>query len=158
MPVTYSTLLQQILDAMDLTDKRAHQYLQDKGISLSYPAFWSYRSFHSVPTFERAKAILSGFDYGVGDDSLQEILEYSRQELKTNRLETKKYVSKGFRINPKLIDKSLSADELENIMMERARTLIGPNASLNNYLTELVRLDLIETGYVNISSEGDDTI
>ena len=153
MPVTYSMLLQQILDAVNMNDKSANSFLNENGLAISYPAFWSYRSFRSVPSFERAKAILKGFNYPIEDSDLEEILEYSRVELKNNILETKKYISKGVRLSPRQIAPSLSADELENVIMERARKVIGPDATINNYLNTLVKRDLIESGYIEEESE-----
>lgn len=146
--VTFSTLLSQLAGAYGYNVRRLHQHLLDSGIDISYATIASYHAFRTVPTFETAKSILNAFNYSISDEELTNILSLSRSEISEYKEDTRKTIMRSIKINPALIQADLSVDDLNTILSNRAEDL---NHSLNGYIVELIKRDLVLSGYI----EGD---
>ena len=153
--ITFSALLAQLVDESGMTNRKVALEIQEKlrkensNVSLSYPAFFAYRNFTMVPTFEKALIIVNFFNYDISNEDLSAILEYSRSELKKMREDEAKDIRQGIRIKPSNFYEGLSASELEIIINQRIDELYGEgNGSMNAYVNDLIKNDLIKYGYI----------
>ena len=154
---TFSALLTQLTDAQGKSFADIKRMLDEKNISVSYPALLSYKSGRIVPTFEIANMILSAFDYNMTYDELYEMLQYSRSQLRTINEDDHQYFQTSLRINPKNIDEDLNGSVLERILNERAEELFSDEKlakefkvgkrKLNAYITYLIKKDFKENYY-----------
>ena len=55
--------------------RELYRALQSKDAGISYPALGSYKSFNSVPSFDRARMILDIFGYNISDEELLVLLK-----------------------------------------------------------------------------------
>lgn len=143
---TFSALLTQLLSSSDMALTDLYHRMRKQGSSISYQALASYKAFDSVPRFERAAEILRCFKYDIEEDHLQEILDFSRRQIRILKAEERKYVQKGIRLSPSYFSDDLNADELEIILNKRMQE-IGTD-SINSYIAKLIKIDLIKSGYI----------
>ena len=144
--LTFSTLLTQILNASGMSLTKASQYLEEKGINVPYSSLAAYKAFTSVPEYDRAVEILNGFDYPISSEELLEVIQYSKSELKDYKTDTRQYLNKGLRLNPKQFQEDMTADELERILEVRMNEIGEPN--LNSYISKLIKNDLVSEGLI----------
>ena len=151
--ITFSTLLTQLVDESEDSLRKTALKLQNRlnaqnsSINMSYQTLAAYRNFTSVPSFERAATILDFFNYQIDSQRLTEILDYSRMELK--KINEEKDIRQGIRLNPKNFKDNFSATELEIIIKQRINEIYGnENGSINSYVTDLIKNDLISSGYL----------
>ena len=148
MEQTFSGLLIQLLTASGKTIKDLYDDLVRSGSSISYQSLSSYKRYMTVPVFERAKTILTVLHYNsLSDQELVDILEFSRNELRRLKEENRADVRQGVRLIPSKFDPSLSADELD-IMITRRISELSIGQNFNDYVTYLIRNDLIQSGYI----------
>lgn len=148
--ITFSGLLAQLMSGNGIsTIKELHHYLQSKGFHISYPALAAYGAFTSVPSFEKAKEILSLLGYTLSGDELSEILSYSRSELRLNKKDSQSSFSMGLRIPPKYIDENMTVDQLAMALQLRAKDLYQDSGNITLYISGLIKKDLIESGYIS---------
>lgn len=153
---TFSTLLTQLINENGESTRKVAINMQERlskensPVKMSYPALASYKNFTSVPSFERAVLIMNYFNYPITNEELTEILDYSRIELKKMKLDDIKDIRQGIRLNPKAFSNDLSAAELEILIKQRISELYeDENASMNTYITGLIKNDLILSGYID---------
>ena len=154
--ITFAALLSQLVDESGMSNRKVALDIQKKlkeqnsNISLSYPSFFAYRNFTMVPSFEKASIIVDYFNYDITNEELSSILEYSRNELKKLKEDDNKDIRQGIRINPSNFSKNLSTSELEILIKNRIDELYGEDkGSLNAYINDLIKSDLIKYGYIN---------
>ena len=154
--ITFAALLSQLVDESGMSNRKVALDIQKKlkeqnsNISLSYPSFFAYRNFTMVPSFEKASIIVDYFNYDITNEELSSILEYSRNELKKLKEEENKDIRQGIRINPSNFSENLSTSELEILIKNRIDELYGEDkGSLNAYINDLIKSDLIKYGYIN---------
>lgn len=127
-----------------------YRELKRSGVSISYQALAAYKSFESVPRFEKASAILKYFDYQKTDDELSAILEYSREQLKEYKSSERKDIRQGIRLNPAYFSDNLTVDELDVMLTRRINELSDEeDHSMNSYISMLIKKDLTEQGYLS---------
>ena len=154
--ITFAALLSQLVDESGMSNRKVALDIQKKlkeqnsNISLSYPSFFAYRNFTMVPSFEKASIIVDYFNYDITNEELSSILEYSRNELKKLKEDDNKDIRQGIRINPSNFSENLSTSELEILIKNRIDELYGEDkGSLNAYINDLIKSDLIKYGYIN---------
>ena len=154
--IAFAALLSQLVDESGMSNRKVALDIQKKlkeqnsNISLSYPSFFAYRNFTMVPSFEKASIIVDYFNYDITNEELSSILEYSRNELKKLKEDDNKDIRQGIRINPSNFSKNLSTSELEILIKNRIDELYGEDkGSLNAYINDLIKSDLIKYGYIN---------
>ena len=154
--ITFAALLSQLVDESGMSNRKVALDIQKKlkeqnsNISLSYPSFFAYRNFTMVPSFEKASIIVDYFNYDITNEELSSILEYSRNELKKLKEDDNKDIRQGIRINPSNFSRNLSTSELEILIKNRIDELYGEDkGSLNAYINDLIKCDLIKYGYIN---------
>ena len=154
--ITFAALLSQLVDESGMSNRKVALDIQKKlkeqnsNISLSYPSFFAYRNFTMVPSFEKASIIVDYFNYDITNEELSSILEYSRNELKKLKEDDNKDIRQGIRINPSNFSRNLSTSELEILIKNRIDELYGEDkGSLNAYINDLIKSDLIKYGYIN---------
>ena len=153
--LTYSALLTQILQAENKKCQDLYEvvikYEKDYNlnIQISYPALAAYKNYSIVPTFEKASLILKAVGYSISTTDLSKILEYSRQELKRMKSEGQNDIRQGVRINPKKMGLSINVSELELLIKRRINELYDKDESFNSYVNDLIKNDLIQSGYIN---------
>lgn len=125
------------------TMKELSDALGESGTPIKYTTLMSYKKFEVVPPFEKAKQIVHAFEYDLPDDDLQKILDYSRSELKAIN-SSRRYLQRGFRLNPRHFRKDMTVEQLEQRISERADTLFGDNATINMYIEYLIKKDMEE--------------
>lgn len=125
------------------TMKELSDALSESGAPIKYTTLMSYKKFEVVPPFEKAKQIVRTFEYDLPDDDLQKILDYSRSELKAIN-SSRRYLQRGFRLNPRHFRKDMTVEQLEQRISERADTLFGDNATINMYIEYLIKKDMEE--------------
>lgn len=151
--ITFSTLLTQLVEESEESLRQIAKKIQDRlndqnsSVKISYQALAAYRNFTSVPSFERAVIIINYFNYSIDNKQLTEILDYSRAELK--KMNEEKDIRQGIRLNPKNFEEGMSVMELEIIIKQRITEIYGEdNGSINTYVTDLMKKDLISSGYI----------
>ena len=154
--ITFSALLSQLVDESGMTNRKVALAIQDElkkensNVTLSYPSFFAYRNFTMVPSFEKASIIVKYFNYDISNEELSNILEYSRSELKKIKEDDNKDIRQGIRIKPSNFSDDMSASELEIIIKNRIDELYGEDkGSINGYINDLIKDDLIKYGYIN---------
>ena len=125
------------------TMKELSDALSESGAPIKYTTLMSYKKFEVVPPFGKAKQIVHTFEYDLPDDDLQKILDYSRSELKAIN-SSRRYLQRGFRLNPRHFRKDMTVEQLEQRISERADTLFGDNATINMYIEYLIKKDMEE--------------
>lgn len=134
----------QLFDESDYrTVKELSDMLSENGNAIKYTTLMSYKKFEVVPPFEKARQIINAFQYDLSDDDLRNILDYSRSELKAIN-SSRKYLQRGFRLNPRHFRKDMTVEQLEQRISERANTLFGDNATINMYIEYLIKRDMEE--------------
>ena len=153
---TFSTLLIQLISESGKSTRKIALEIQEQlkddssQLTLSYPAFISYRNFTTVPSFEKASLIINYFNYEISNEELTEILDYSRSELKKIKLDDDKDIRQGIRLNPKNFNEEWSAAELEITIKQRIEELYGEDkGSINSYISDLIKKDLEKAGYIS---------
>lgn len=142
--LTFSVLMTQLYEESDFkTMKELSDALSESGAPIKYTTLMSYKKFEVVPPFEKAKQIVHAFEYDLPDDDLQKILDYSRSELKAIN-SSRRYLQRGFRLNPRHFRKDMTVEQLEQRISERADTLFGDNATINMYIEYLIKKDMEE--------------
>lgn len=142
--LTFSVLMTQLYEESDFkTMKELSDALSESGAPIKYTTLMSYKKFEVVPPFEKAKQIVHTFEYDLPDDDLQKILDYSRSELKAIN-SSRRYLQRGFRLNPRHFRKDMTVEQLEQRISERADTLFGDNATINMYIEYLIKKDMEE--------------
>lgn len=142
--LTFSVLMTQLYEESDFkTMKELSDALSESGAPIKYTTLMSYKKFEVVPPFEKAKQIVRTFEYDLPDDDLQKILDYSRSELKAIN-SSRRYLQRGFRLNPRHFRKDMTVEQLEQRISERADTLFGDNATINMYIEYLIKKDMEE--------------
>lgn len=151
--ITFSTLLTQLVNESEESLRQIAKKIQDiltdqnSSVKLSYQTLAAYRNFTSVPSFERAVIIMTYFNYSIDNQQLTEILDYSRSELK--KMNEEKDIRQGIRLNPRNFEDGMSVTELEIIIKQRIAEIYGEdNGSINTYVTDLMKKDLISSGYI----------
>lgn len=145
---TFSTILTQLLKYNDkslrslVNDMNNHQ-----DVSISYPAFVSYKNYDVVPSFEKASIILNYFNYDITNQELTDILEYSRNELKKLKSDDVKDIRQGIRLSPSYFGIK-ETEDLEVILQKRINELNLEKNTINTYISELIRIDLETSGYI----------
>lgn len=143
--ITFSVLMTQLYDESDFkTVKELSDQLGEQGYPIKYTTLMSYKKFEVVPPFEKARQIMDTFGYDISDDRLREILDYSRTELK-NINSSRRYLQRGFRLNPRHFKKDMTVEQLEQRISERADVLFGDNATINMYIEYLIKKDMEES-------------
>lgn len=153
MNTTFSALLSQLLSSSGISTRDLYRQMKIQGSLISYQALASYKAFDSVPRFERASEILRFFNYDVSESQLQQILDFSRHQIKALKSEERKYVQKGIRLSPSYFSADMNADELEVILSKRMLEIGTDN--INSYIAKLVRTDLVRSGYIADKQEND---
>lgn len=140
--ITFAALFTQLLENSEFKNLRAFSdALDHDGYSISYTSLAAYKSFNSIPGFERARAIVNELDYyQLSDADLRSILEFSAESLGKIRADSRT-LQRGIRLNPEHISPGMTASELNLHMMERAETLLGENATVNSYFEYLIKKD-----------------
>lgn len=151
---TFSILLAQLVEESEESLRQIAKKIQNKlndqnsSVKISYQALAAYRNYTSVPSFERAVIIMNYFNYPIDNKQLTEILDYSRSELK--KMNEEKDIRQGIRLSPKNFEKGMSVMELELIIKQRITEIYGENnGSINSYITDLMKNDLISSGYIH---------
>lgn len=150
---TFSAILAQLVNESKQSTRKIVKDIDNSTkdeqtrVSISYPAFASYKNFDTVPSYEKAKKILSFFDYDISDNELTEVLNYSRQELKKIKDSDSKDMRQGIRLSPANFGLD-SADDLSVIIQRRITELGVRNRSVNTYISELIKKDLQDSGYI----------
>ncbi len=144
---TFSGLMRQLLESSNMTARQLYRILRDRNEDISYPAIGSYKNYDSVPSFDRARAILDALEYEISDDDLSEILQYSRDELKTIR-QDEQTVQQGVRLSPKFFSANINAAELRTMIDGRIEELTSVNGNFNSYISWLIKNDLTDAGYL----------
>ena len=140
--ITFSALMTQLYDQSDFkTIKELSDAMSDSGSPIKYTTLMSYKKFEVVPPFEKARQIIRTFQYELSDDDLQKILDYSRSELKAIN-SSRRYLQRGFRLNPRHFRKDMTVEQLEQRISERADTLFGDHATINMYIEYLIKKDM----------------
>ena len=130
-----------------MTARQLFRILRDRNVDISYPAIGSYKNYDSVPSFDRARAILDALEYEISDDDLSEILQYSRDELKEIR-QDEQTVQQGVRLSPKFFSGNINAAELRTMIDSRIEELTSVNGNFNSYISWLIKNDLTNAGYL----------
>ncbi len=130
-----------------MTARQLFRILRDRNVDISYPAIGSYKNYDSVPSFDRARAILDALEYEISDDDLSEILQYSRDELKEIR-QDEQTVQQGVRLSPKFFSGNINAAELRTMIDSRIEELTSVNGNFNSYISWLIKNDLTNAGYI----------
>lgn len=150
--ITFSVLLSQILTASGIRFAKAgYELVRDAGVNVSYSTFANYKAFTTVPSFNMARQILDCFDYQCSDEELRSILDYSNRELHYLRTGEKRILQRGISLNPEYFEESLSPDALQAMLEDAAQTQLGPDGTVNQYINELIRNDLISKGFITDS-------
>lgn len=146
---TFATLMTQLFDESDFkTMREFHSAMVSSGTPVNYTTLMSYKKFDVVPSFEKAKAIIQEFNYQIPDEDLRKVLLYSQQELRRIK-QSRKYIQRGIRLNPRHFGSDMNPEKLERRMQERAEELFGDKATLNMYLEFLIKNDLNEIEKAN---------
>jgi hypothetical protein len=146
---TFATLMTQLFDESDFkTMREFHSAMVSSGTPVNYTTLMSYKKFDVVPSFEKAKAIIQEFNYQISDEDLRKVLLYSQQELRRIK-QSRKYIQRGIRLNPRHFGSDMNPEKLERRMQERAEELFGDKATLNMYLEFLIKNDLNEIEKAN---------
>ena len=58
-------------------------------------------------------------------------------------------IRQGVRINPKKMGLSINVSELELLIKRRINELYDKDESFNSYVNDLIKNDLIQSGYIN---------
>lgn len=146
---TFATLMTQLFDESDFkTMREFHSAMVSSGAPVNYTTLMSYKKFDVVPSFEKAKAIIQEFNYQISDEDLRKVLLYSQQELRRIK-QSRKYIQRGIRLNPRHFGSDMNPEKLERRMQERAEELFGDKATLNMYLEFLIKNDLNEIEKAN---------
>lgn len=146
--VSFSTLLIQLFQGDDtISQRELCRRLKANGTPVSYAAVSSYKAFETVPSYERARAILDVFGYQISQKELMDILDYSRETLKGFKQDDRKDMRQGVRLVPSKFKEGLSADELDNMITRRYSELNIEN-NFNSYVTYLIYNDLKNSGYL----------
>lgn len=135
------------MESSDMTARQLFRILRDRNVDISYPAIGSYKNYDSVPSFDRARAILDALEYEISDDDLSEILQYSRDELKEIR-QDEQTVQQGVRLSPKFFSGNINAAELRTMIDSRIEELTSVNGNFNSYISWLIKNDLTNAGYL----------
>ncbi|MBR3354262.1 MAG: hypothetical protein IKG47_02705 [Oscillospiraceae bacterium] len=143
---TFSGILIQLMDGSRMNLRKAHDMLKEKGIQVSYQSLAAYKAFTGVPAYDKAQAILTAFDYPIEESELFDILENSRDRLKEMNQDSRKYLQRSIRINPNLFNSDMTVEALELLLEQRIEEL-GEN-TVNAYVSNLIKKDLIESGYI----------
>ena len=150
---TFSKILIQLLGSSHMNMRDLYRALQAKDAGISYPALGSYKSFNSVPSFDRARMILDVFGYDISDEELSEILQFSRDELKSIREEDPMFMQQGVRLSPKSFSDDINVTELRSMIDSRIADINPDNGNFNSYVTSLIKDDLIKSGYLNLGED-----
>lgn len=143
---TFATLMTQLFEESDFRTMREFQAaMVNSGNAINYTTLMSYKKFDVVPSFEKAKVIIQEFNYQLTDEDLRQILIYSQQELRRIK-QSRKYIQRGIRLNPRHFGADMNPEKLEREMQERAEMLLGDKATMNMYLEWLIKKDLDEAG------------
>lgn len=146
---TFATLMTQLFEESDFrTMREFHTAMVNSGSPINYTTLMSYKKFDVVPSFEKAKSIIQEFNYQITDEELRQILLYSQQELRRIK-QSRKYIQRGIRLNPRHFGTDMNPERLERRMQERAEELLGDKATLNMYLEFLIKKDLSEADETN---------
>ena len=140
--------MRQLLESSNYSVRDLHQKLAEAGSSISYPALAAYKNYYSVPPFDRARTILNVFEYDIPDTALAEVLQYSREELKSLREDNYEVIQQGLRIQAYQFGGSLNAVQIRDLIDERIAELFDDNGNFNSYVLYLIKNDLIESGYL----------
>lgn len=135
------------MESSNMTARQLFRILRDRNVDISYPAIGSYKNYDSVPSFDRARAILDALEYEISDDDLSEILQYSRDELKEIR-QDEQTVQQGVRLSPKFFSGNINAAELRTMIDSRIEELTSVNGNFNSYISWLIKNDLTNAGYL----------
>ena len=144
---TFSGLIRQLLESSNMTARQLFRILQDRNTDISYPAIGSYKNYDSVPSFDRARAILDALEYEISDEDLADILQYSRDELKTIR-QDEQTIQQGVRLSPKFFSDNINAAELRTMIDSRIEEITTVNGNFNSYISWLIKNDLTSAGYL----------
>lgn len=139
---TFSDLLNTLVRGSNYNSlSEAVKDMHKAGIKTSYPTIAAYSNMTSCPTFSKAQEILDFFGFEASSEQIKQLLEDSRAAIKRNS-DDSKYITAGIRIpvNKFNEDKAM----LEITIKRRAEELLGPGATMNSYITELIRKDLAE--------------
>ena len=148
MAITFSSLFTQLLVSSDESVRDLYRSLLNDGYEISYPSLVSYKNFNALPTFDRARNILNHYNYPLSDSELAEMLDYSRQELKEYRMDNSKIYQRGIRLSPSFFDDELSVQGLERLIERRAIEVDPASGNINQYISKLIKEDLIKSAYL----------
>ena len=139
----FSIILQEAVEiSCDGNYKDALKVLNNNNCSLSYSTIRKYKDNQTLPTFEKAKEIITILKHPIKDNDLLECLAYSRKWLETNDNKTE-YLTTAIRINPNWL--GLSLNELNNLIDIRCKELFSDdNKKIGAYIYYLIKKDLEE--------------
>lgn len=150
---TFSGIFIQLLESSDMSMRDIYRALKEKGVNISYPALAAYKSFNSVPPFDRARMILDVFGYEISDDDLSDILQYSKSELKSIREDDLPFLQQGVRLSPKSFSENINVGELRSFIEDRIQEIELENNTFNSYVTKLIKDDLTNAGYLPVGED-----
>lgn len=148
MQTTFSMLMTQLLEESNMSVAELHREMQQAEINISYPTLAAYKNFTVVPTYERALVILNFFNYKMQNDDLIKMLDHSRNEIKKMRITDKSSIRQGIQLSAKYFSSSLSGLDLDIMITRRINELYDHNGNMSSYVTDLIKKDLIESGYL----------
>ena len=149
--ITFSSLFIQLLNESGISLAKTYRDMSDQGLYIPYSSLAGYKNFTVVPTFERALDILDYYKYPLTKDELSEILSYSRQQLSRIDISSdKSVIRRGIQLSAQNISPALNADDLDVMLTRRIQELFPDReANLSTYINDLIKKDLIESGYVD---------
>lgn len=159
--ITFSRLIQQILDEQNMNLTTLATELYDLGVDITYSALYSYYSGTSVPPIKMAKDILKTEKIYFKESELEEILEYSKKISRNENIYKDRILRIDVKIKPEVISKDFqhNPSSLRNIIDIRTNELFGDNdlitqfsangkRKLGAYISYLIKKDLIENGLI----------
>lgn len=125
------------------------ELMMEKGIHIQFQAISAYARGVQVPSYGRAKALLTELGVQIGENELLDLLQRSGDRIKEQKRyfredETEIRKNVTIRIKPKNIFPELTAYQGMRILEERIRFLIGDESKFSDYVKMLIKKDLRE--------------
>lgn len=123
--------------------RKLYKTLSERDCDFSYSTLTGYCNGNVCPTPEKARQIISAFDYPIDEEELDDLLNQSKNMIREMD-QSEKYIQHGVRIPVNYF--GLPKAKLEISMSKRAEEVTGKDKSFNAYICYLIKEDLTKSG------------
>lgn len=131
------------------TIRRVAGVLNDNGVEdIDFRRVSDYMKGTRVPKHKKAASILRAMDYEIGEEELEDLLDYSRDESKKTNMELadmrSRLSTRAVYIDFSKLMEGFESEEAKLMMNNRIAEIYGDEKYISKYVNDLIRKDLEE--------------